>query len=219
MTTELAPQPQLLVFEDWSTPIYRRDLAAETPETVADMNAQLRTLILEGEAREAGHSFAMIGDSKKASLDILRWDHPAVDWLRERIREAIDDMLRAAVGPEAEQLIPRFSLSIEGWSVTYGKGASHRQHVHHGSAWSGVYYIETGGVGQNAGFLQLLDPRPGAVARQASSGPVLIEPQPGLMVGFPSWEPHSVRAADPAPGQLRICVAWNAAYNEEGVAA
>jgi uncharacterized protein (TIGR02466 family) len=219
VTTELTTPPKLLVFGDWSTAIYRRDLAAEDPATVAEKNAELRALILEGEEREAGHSFAMIGPSKKASLDILRWEHPAVDWLRERIREAINDMLRAAVGPEAEQLIPRFSLSIEGWSVTYREGASHRQHVHHGSAWSGVYYIETGGVGQDAGFLQLLDPRPGAVARQASSGPLLIKPQPGLMVGFPSWAPHSVRATKPAEGQLRICVAWNAAYNEEGVAA
>ncbi len=207
--------PRLLVFDDWSTPIFTRDLAAEDPAVVEAMNAQLRALILEGEEREAGHSFAMIGDSKKASLDILRWDHPAVDWLRQQIRAAINDLLRASVGPEAEQLIPRFPLFVEGWSVTYRKGSSHRQHVHHGSAWSGVYYIETGGVGQDAGHLQLLDPRPGAVARQATPGPLQIKPQPGLMVGFPSWAPHSVRATDPSEGQLRICVAWNAAYDEE----
>lgn len=91
-----------------------------------------------------------------------------------------------------------------------------RPHTHHDSAWSGVYYVESGAGadGGEAGYLQLLDPRPAAVARQASSGVVRIQPVPGRMVAFPGWLPHSVRATL-SGGGLRICVAWNAAYDKD----
>ncbi len=81
--------------------------------------------------------------------------------------------------------------------------------------WSGVYYVEAGEAasGTDAGYLQLLDPRPGAIARQASGGPERIQPVPGRMVAFPGWLPHSVQAT--ASGDsLRICIAWNVAYDE-----
>jgi hypothetical protein len=60
---------------------------------------------------------------------------------------------------------------------------------------------------------QLLDPRPAAIARQASAGVQRIRPVPGRMVAFPGWLPHSVQAI--ATGDsLRICIAWNVAYDK-----
>lgn len=78
-------------------------------------------------------------------------------------------------------------IEAEGWAVVYRSGGCLRPHTHHDSAWSGVYYVASGtdesttsGTGAaDAGYLQLLDLRPAAIARQATTGPERIEPVPG----------------------------------------
>ncbi|MER8103250.1 putative 2OG-Fe(II) oxygenase [Kitasatospora sp. NPDC094016] len=209
-------------FSTWQTTIYQGDLTQRAgdeygPETVARRNAELREIILAAEQRDsAAHEFAVIG-AKKSSLNILQWQHPAIDWLRRRIVEAITDQVRANLGDEAAGAVKGYEVLAEGWAVVYRSGGSHRQHTHHDSVWSGVYYIETGGVGaagEDAGCLQLLDPRPGAIARGVSPGIEMIKPTPGLLVAFPSWAPHSVRSTLHGDA-LRICIAFNAAYNKE----
>jgi hypothetical protein len=63
--------------------------------------------------------------------------------------------------------------------VAYRSGGSLRPHTHHDSAWSGVYYVSSGtdesaasdGAVVDAGYLQLLDPRPAAIAWQATAAP------------------------------------------------
>ncbi|MFD5856067.1 putative 2OG-Fe(II) oxygenase [Streptomyces chartreusis] len=206
-------------FTCWPTGFYQADLTAmEGPglgsETVKEMNGQLRTLILEAAARQPEYRFGVIG-GQKSSLDILRWEHPAVDWLRGRILAAIRDLTLDALSDKEElaaKVFEKSEIRAEGWAVVYRQGGSHRQHTHHDSAFSGTYYIETGGVGPGGGHLQLLDPRPAAVARQASPGVCAVQPTPGLLVGFPSWLPHSVQATL-HNGGTRICIAWNAAFN------
>lgn len=205
-------------FTTWPTPFYQADIAAmdgpdEGPEKVAAMNAQLRELILDAEAGQRKYDFGVIG-AQKSSIDILRWDHPAVHWLKGRILGAIRDLTQASLSDMedlAEKVFAKSEIQAEGWAVVYHQGGSHRQHTHHDSVFSGTYYIETGGVGPDAGLLQLLDPRPAAVARQASPGVYAVEPRPGILVGFPSWLPHSVKATL-HQGGTRICVAWNAAF-------
>ncbi|MFJ1552733.1 putative 2OG-Fe(II) oxygenase [Streptomyces mirabilis] len=206
-------------FTAWPTGFYQVDLTTLEgpglgPETVAEMNDQLRTLILEAESRQPEYRFGVIG-AQKSSLDILRWDHPAVAWLRERILDAIRDLTLDALSDKeelAETVFEKSGIRAEGWAVVYHQGGSHRQHTHHDSVFSGTYYIETGGVGPEGGHLQLLDPRPAAVARRASPGVYAVQPKPGLLVGFPSWLPHSVQATL-HDGGTRICVAWNAAFD------
>jgi uncharacterized protein (TIGR02466 family) len=200
------------VLSMWSTPLYRQDLGElHGRDRVDGLNAELRELILEREARHTDPlKFGVIG-ATKTSLDILRYDVPAVGWLNQRILDAVETIALGLVGDirvEAE-----VDLVAEGWAVVYRSGASHRLHTHHESAWSGVYYIDVGGVGEGAGHLQLLDPRPAAIARQASSGVEYIQPYPGLMVVFPSWLPHSVKATL-FGGDTRICIAFNVGYQE-----
>jgi uncharacterized protein (TIGR02466 family) len=205
-------------FTAWPTGFYQADLTAMAgsehgPETVAEMNAQLRTLILDAEQKQPEYRFGVIG-AQKSSLDILRWNHPAVDWLRGRILGAIRDLTLDALSDKedlADKVFAKSEIRAEGWAVVYHQGGSHRQHTHHDSVFSGTYYIETGGVGPDAGHLQLLDPRPAAVARRASPGVYAVQPKPGLLVGFPSWLPHSVQATL-HDGGTRICIAWNAAF-------
>jgi uncharacterized protein (TIGR02466 family) len=196
----------------WATPLYQHDYVEDFGQDGIDsINAQLRELVLEGERRQQDPLlFGVIG-ATKTSLDILKWEHPAIDWLRNRVLDAVTEMSHDLVGDvhtEAE-----VDIVAEGWAVVYRSGGSHRLHTHHESAWSGVYYIDTGGVDQDAGHLQLLDPRPAAIARQASPGVHYLQPRPGTLVCFPSWLPHSVKATV-FGGGTRICIAFNVGYDE-----
>ncbi|MGV9679181.1 TIGR02466 family protein [Nocardia sp. NPDC003482] len=200
------------VVKMWATPLYQHDYVEDLGQHRVDaINAELRELVLEGEKRQQDPLlFGVIG-ATKTSMDILRWNHPAIDWLRDRVLDAVTEISHDLVGDiqtEAE-----VDMVAEGWAVVYRSGGSHRLHTHHESAWSGVYYIDTGGVDQDAGHLQLLDPRPAAIARQASPGVQYVQPKPGTMVCFPSWLPHSVKATL-FGGGTRICIAFNVGYVE-----
>lgn len=206
------------ILELWPTPLYIADQAEQTSrEEVVEMNAQLHDLILKAEARDEGaFNFGMIG-AQKSSIDLLRWEHPAVHWLRSRLLSAVRDLSHDTLGGQAETATS-YPIQAEGWAVVYHEGASHKQHTHHDSVWSGTYYVATGGVDAGAGHLQLLDPRPGAIARSASPGVGYVRPFPGLLVVFPSWLPHSVKATLSATGEPRIGVAFNVTYDLEPTA-
>ena len=59
----------------------------------------------------------------------------------------------------------------------------------------------------------MIDPRPGAIARRIGDPVHNVAPFPGLLVGFPSWLPHSVRATLADSTDPRICVAFNVGYD------
>lgn len=192
----------------WGTPIY----IADFPEG-STYNAQLRAMILEAEATDP--EAALFGgiNAIKSSQDLLRWDHPAISWIRDRIGDAVTALTRAELGDAASEVTN--GINAEAWAVVYRSGGSLRPHTHHDSVWSGVYYVAAGGTSgePEAGYLQLLDPRPAAIAVQITGGPERIRPVPGRMVAFPGWLPHSVRATADSDSQ-RICIAWNVAYDK-----
>lgn len=192
----------------WGTPIYTADFP-DGP----DWNEQLRAMILKAE--ETDPEAALFGgiNAIKSSQDLLRWDHPAIDWFRGRIGDAVATLTRAELGDAASEVT--HGINAEAWAVVYRSGGSLRPHTHHDSVWSGVYYVAAGdtGGGTDAGYLQLLDPRPAAVAVGVTGGPERIRPVPGRMVAFPGWLPHSVQATADSDSQ-RICIAWNVAYDK-----
>jgi uncharacterized protein (TIGR02466 family) len=199
-----APRPMLA----WGTPVYIADAAG-----AGERNPVLRDLILEAEQTDP--QAALFGgiNAVKSSQTLLTWDHPVIGWVRDRIGDAVLALTRAELGEAAGEVTT--GIQAEAWAVVYRSGGSLRPHIHHDSAWSGVYYVEAGDPGGDgdAGYLQLLDPRPAAIARQASAGPRRVRPVPGRMVAFPGWLPHSVQAT--ATGDsLRICIAWNVAYDK-----
>jgi uncharacterized protein (TIGR02466 family) len=152
-------------------------------------------------------------NATKSSQTILTWQHPSIEWVRAKITNAVTALTRAELGEAASEVTS--GIQAEAWAVVYRSGGSLRPHIHHDSAWSGVYYVEAGepGYSADAGYLQLLDPRPAAIARQASDGAHRICPVPGRMVAFPGWLPHSVQATATSDS-LRICIAWNVAYDK-----
>lgn len=212
MTTTTAPtaasRARLRPMMAWGTPIY----TADYPDGLA-CNDQLREMILQAESTDP--EAALFGgiNAIKSSQDLLRWDHPAIDWVRDRIGDAVAALTRAELGDAASEVTT--GINAEAWAVVYRSGGSLRPHTHHDSVWSGVYYVAAGDTSgdSDAGYLQLLDPRPAAVAVQATSGPVRLRPLPGRMVAFPGWLPHSVQATADSDSQ-RICIAWNVAYDK-----
>ncbi len=201
----------LSVFRLWQTPVFIRDLAqSHGEEKVERVNRDLLTLIGADRETDRDGQVGVIG-AVKSNFDLLRTQHDAVDWLRQRISEAVDSLMRDTFGgvapPSAMEAV------AEAWAVTYLAGGSHRMHTHHDVGWSGVYYVQTDGVGDNAGHLQVLDPRPAAIARQATGAVRVIRPKSGLIVAFPGWLAHSAQATlhDGGP---RVCVPFNVGYRE-----
>lgn len=213
MTTETrTPQPaarsRALPLMAWGTPVYQADF-----DGAARYNPQLRQMILDAEKTDPDAALFGGINAIKSSQNLLTWDHPAIGWVRARITDAVTALTGAELGAAAREVT--CGIQAEAWAVVYRSGGSLRPHTHHDSAWSGVYYVEAGepGGASDAGYLQLLDPRPAAIARQASAGVQRIRPVPGRMVAFPGWLPHSVQATA-SGNSLRICIAWNVAYDK-----
>ncbi|MFI6705395.1 TIGR02466 family protein [Nonomuraea sp. NPDC050478] len=219
--TQTVTCPPTVVLTTWETPIYQAGLAdRDTPDGgshAREMIGKLRDLILEAEGRDAdAHTFGVIG-AQKSSMDILKWDHPAVAWLRAQIRDAVSAMTRDVLAERAPEVEAAYAVIAEAWAVVYRSGGSHRLHTHHDSIYSGTIYIECGGVSETSGNLHLFDPRPAAIARAVTPGVLAIQPRPGLLVAFPSWLPHSVQATQHTSSGLRICIAFNASYETGGI--
>ncbi|GAA2770068.1 TIGR02466 family protein [Nonomuraea dietziae] len=205
--TDTAPHPSRTALTAWKTPIWIADF-----EGTEEINITLRELILEAE--KVDPDAALFGgiDAVKSSQDILHWQHPAIDWFKGRILQAVTALTADILGEAAKEVTQ--GIKAEAWAVVYRSGGSLRPHTHHDSAWSGVYYVSapSSDDGRESGYLQILDPRPAAVARQVSQGVVRVQPVPGRMVAFPGWLPHSV-SATATGSDMRICVAWNVAYD------
>jgi uncharacterized protein (TIGR02466 family) len=207
-TPAAATRARLRPMMAWGTPIY----VADVPGSSA-YNHQLQAMILEAEGTDPDAALFGGINAIKSSQDLLRWSHPAISWIRDRISDAVTAMTGAELGDAAAEVT--HGINAEAWAVVYRSGGSLRPHTHHDSVWSGVYYVAAGDTSGDidAGYLQLLDPRPAAVAVQATSGPERIRPVPGRMVAFPGWLPHSVQATGDSDS-LRICIAWNVAYDK-----
>jgi uncharacterized protein (TIGR02466 family) len=208
LTTATPPQSLSKPLMAWGTPVYLADF-----DGASRWNPELREMILAAEQTDPDAALFGGINAIKSSQNILTWDHPAIEWVRARITEAVMALTRAELGEAAREVTS--GIQAEAWAVVYRSGGSLRPHIHHDSAWSGVYYVEAGepGGSSDAGYLQLLDPRPAAIARQASGGVHRIRPVPGRMAAFPGWLPHSVQATATSDS-LRICIAWNVAYDK-----
>ncbi len=208
MTTATPPQSLSKPLMAWGTPVYLADF-----DGASRWNPELREMILAAEQTDPDAALFGGINAIKSSQTILTWDHSAIEWVRARITEAVMALTRAELGEAAREVTS--GIQAEAWAVVYRSGGSLRPHIHHDSAWSGGYYVEAGepGGSSDAGYLQLLDPRPAAIARQASGGVHRIRPVPGRMAAFPGWLPHSVQATATSDS-LRICIAWNVAYDK-----
>jgi uncharacterized protein (TIGR02466 family) len=102
--------------------------------------------------------------------------------------------------------------SFNAWANISRPGDFHKMHMHPGATWSGVYYVDTGQSNPDSEgtALHLSDPNPGRTNiffPELMASNVLVKPEPGLMVLFPSYVPHGVL---PHRGDRpRISIAFN----------
>jgi uncharacterized protein (TIGR02466 family) len=180
-------------------------------------NAGLLRILLEQEARQPTRDYANVG-GWHSDGDLLEWPSPEVNILRTWISESLNYMVQATgqlpevVGRAAP---PRGSFRISAWGNISRRGNYHRMHNHPGNAWSGVYYVaSTNSVDSLAGVLEFYDPRTFTEMVDVPGSPygqrMIIRPEPGLMVLFPSWLYHFVHPSD--SDSPRVSIAFNAAW-------
>lgn len=194
----------------WPTPILSKRIDA--PE----MLARLRATVLAKEVEDPkGVNKALVGGWHSAT-DLMEWEGPEITDLRHVLGDAIAELLRTFTGGEGFQ----GQAVITAWANISRRGGYHRQHTHHSSMLSGVFYVDTGTPDANAGefngAITFSDPRVAVEMIQLPGNPfgdkLKVAPEPGMLLLFPSWLPHFV---DPFQGDgERISIAFNIALQD-----
>ncbi len=196
--------------------LFPTPVAVAHPPHADDINRNLRRVILARAAEDPGTQHSNLG-GWQSTWDFAEWGGPS-----------LERMLATAIG-----LANRLTTDRQGrpaavdwkcncWANVNRRGAANEFHTHPGAFWSGCYYVDDGGIGEDpslGGELEIQDPRGVAPAMYApmltfagQHGASLgasqtLTPHAGMMVLFPSWLQHAVR---PYRGDReRISVAFN----------
>ena len=193
------------------TPVVMMDV----PDAAA-LNVELRAVITAHEKTHAGAQHSNLG-GWQSSWDMDRWGGaPAIKLL------AIGRNLAGRVTTDRTGKPVAIAWQANMWANINRSGHGNEFHAHPGSFWSGVYYVDDGGVGADptlGGELEFMDPRgPGpamyaphlafAMAGGLSVGAnETVPPKAGRLVMFPAWMLHQVRPY--RGGAERISIAFN----------
>src|SRR3546814_12798343 len=98
-----------------------------------------------------------------------------------------------------------FDMQLSGWANILRAGGLNQRHLHPGNHVSLVYYVETGGVAEaqvdpdipeTSGALEMMDPRGQSEMATLREDPLgrnlIIRPEKGSLVAFPTWHYHKV---------------------------
>lgn len=180
------------------------------------LNVELRRVILERERQDQGVQHSNLG-GWQSSWDLADWGGPAAG----RLLDAARDLATRLTSDRAGQPV-RIAWKCNAWANVNRRGHGNEFHTHPGCYWSGTYYVDDGGAGEDhmlGGEFEMQDPRGVAPAMyapllgfavpggQSAGASELIRPKSGQMVLFPSWLLHAVR---PYHGEReRISIAFN----------
>ena len=184
------------VFSSYGTPILRHKL-----QNVAPICDGLKRIIL---ATERAHPEFRTGGRIRSNQggwrsnpDLLDWPGPEISLLRDAIADAVTTIMQLAVGNDPARRI-RPELSSAAWANVNRDGDYNVLHAHPGNHWSGVFYVSTGRPTpdiQLNGCFEFYDPRSAAMMSTIPGFPfgntLLIEPEEGFIMVFPSWLQHS----------------------------
>jgi uncharacterized protein (TIGR02466 family) len=181
------------------------------------VNDSLERIILDREKSTPSRDYANHGGWHSAG-DLLDWPGQEIAMLKSWISEGLNQMVRATLQlPEVQSRNeqPKGGFRVSAWANVARKGNYHRMHNHPTCAWSGCYYIRsTSQIGSLAGVLEFSDPRPFTEMVETPGHPygqrIIVRPNPGLLILFPSWLYHFVHPSDSE--SPRISVAFNAAW-------
>ncbi len=195
-------------------------LSVVWPESGA-LNRRLADLILDLErTRPSVRQSNRGGWQSEKNLQTLR--HPAVQELLSSIDVGVYLLSAELIGEaEVDRWLEKWRVSA--WANVNRAGHFNGIHHHVGGFWSGVYYVAAGDtppddVGSGAigfrsptqaGILAGTIDAPRAL-QQAFRQEIFMQPQPGLLLIFPSWLEHWVNPYHGA--EPRISVAFDVSY-------
>ncbi len=188
---------------------------AELPDSDR-INADLRAVI---EARTATHPSANHSNlgGWQSSWDLADWGGSSAGEVLAHARAVANRMTCDRQGKAVN-----VDWQLNAWANVNRTGHGNEFHTHPGSFWSGTYYVDDGGIGEDpslGGEFEIQDPRgiapamyapllafnlPGGLAAGSSE---TIPPKTGRLLMFPAWLSHAVR---PYLGKRqRISIAFN----------
>jgi uncharacterized protein (TIGR02466 family) len=204
-------QPAFEAVAAFATPILVADL-----DDGAALNAALLPALLKREAEQPSKSHSTLG-GWQSTWDVDKWAGAAAIKLLAVGRNIANRSTMDRTGNPVS--IPwRANM----WANINRSGHGNEFHSHPGSFWSGVYYVDDGGISADptlGGELEFMDPRgpapamyapqlafaiPGGLSAGANE---TMHPRAGRLVMFPAWLLHQVR---PYRGTAqRVSIAFN----------
>jgi uncharacterized protein (TIGR02466 family) len=195
----------------FATPV----VIATLPDAV-ELNAELKRIILQHEREHQSVHHSNLG-GWQSGWDFETWGGPPAKRLLDGARELATRLTSDRTGKAV-----RIAWTTNAWANVNRRSHGNEFHTHPGAYWSGTYYVDDGGIGDDhalGGEFEMQDPRGVAPAMyaprlgfavpggQSAGASELIHPKSGQMVLFPSWLLHAVR---PYHGDReRISVAFN----------
>jgi uncharacterized protein (TIGR02466 family) len=194
----------------FSTPVVLSDL----PDAAA-LNADLRAAIVHRETTHPGTQHSNLG-GWQSEWDMDRWGGAAAIKLLAIGRNTANRVTTDRLGNPVA-----LTWKANLWANIKRSGLGNEFHSHPGSFWSGVYYVDDGGIEADpslGGELEFMDPRgpgPAMYAPHLAYGKAglsvganeTVRPKAGRLVMFPAWLLHQVR---PYRGKAqRISIAFN----------
>jgi uncharacterized protein (TIGR02466 family) len=178
-------------------------------KNVDSLNAELRDLILERERTTPSAVKSNMG-GWQSQIDFLNWGGSAVQTLGRYLGTAVE-MATKQLSLVAPNLKIQFDLVA--WAAVNRKGHYNTSHVHPMATWSGVYYVDPGDPPQNGvgAVLEFEHPIQAMVMNFFPGllpSTLLVRPEAGLVVLFPSSLVHNVRMYHGE--RPRVCVPFNA---------
>jgi uncharacterized protein (TIGR02466 family) len=195
-------------------------LMSRTYDGVEELNRRLADLLLrlETQLTDVSHATTTIG-GYQTDNSLLSRNEPEVAVLRQMIGEGVKEYMARFIETECSTPPQGLRLKLWGWGVVMREGDINSQHVHPGAKISGVYYVSmppANPVQRNPakpeGAIMFMDPRPRAHMNQIpnQTTEIVVPPEPGLMILFPSYYEHAVL---PFRGSgVRTCIAFNANF-------
>lgn len=176
----------------------------------AELNKELRHAILAREREDRGDTKSNVGGWQSQD-GVLEWCGRPGKVLIGRMVELANEATRQLFAEYGINAETRWKINV--WANVNRVGDFNKTHVHPGATWSGTYYVDPGEPAPDEPHgtpFNLLNPAP-AVANcffaSLLPGGILVRPEAGLMILFPSYVPHLVF---PHRGKRpRISIAFN----------
>ncbi len=204
-------EPQFQIVPMFATPCAMVELPDAT-----NLNTELRRAIAERQKTHPGTQHSNLG-GWQSDWDMDRWGGAAAIKLLAFARNVAN---RVTADRQGKPVTIAWRANM--WTNVNRAGHANEFHSHPGSYWSGVYYVDDGGIAADprlGGELEFMDPRgpgpamyaphlafamPGGLSVGANE---TVPPRSGLLVLFPAWLLHQVR---PYRGTAeRVSIAFN----------